>query len=106
MFGVQALYNDGFMLSAVPKRPPWNFGFGRVDLDPATSYKFELYDVRKDWTQSTDTAADNPTKVKEIVRPVCQISGAAARRIGYHACRHATPEPSRRSPDLQLLRRT
>ena len=66
MFGVQALYNDGFMLSAVPKRPPWNLGFGRVDLDPATSYKFELYDVRKDWTQSTDTAADNPTKVKEM----------------------------------------
>ena len=66
MFGVQGLYNDGWMLSAVPKRPPWDLGFGKVDLDPATSFKFELYDVRKDWTQSTDVAAQNADKVKEL----------------------------------------
>jgi len=68
MFGVQGLYNDGWMLSAVPKRPPWNFGFGAVNLDPAGSFKFELYDVRKDkdWTQNVDVAAQNPNKVKEL----------------------------------------
>jgi len=66
MFGVQGLYNDGWMLSAVPKRPPWNIGFGKIDLDPANSYQFELYDVRHDWTQNNDVAAQNPAKVKEL----------------------------------------
>ena len=66
MFGVQGLYNDGWMLSAVPTRPPWNLGYGKVNLDPANSFKFELYDVRHDWTQNTDVAAQNPKKVKEM----------------------------------------
>ena len=66
MFGVQGLYNDGWMLSAVPKRAPWNIGFGKIDLDPANSYQFELYDVRHDWTQNNDVAAQNPAKVKEL----------------------------------------
>ena len=66
MFGVQGLYNDGWMLSAVPTRPPWNVGFGKVIQDPATAYKFELYDTRTDWTQFTDVAAANPGKVREM----------------------------------------
>jgi hypothetical protein len=65
--GVQGLYNDGWMLSAVPTRPPWDL-LGKVIQDPATAYKFELYDVQKekDWTQYTDVAAQNPQKVKEM----------------------------------------
>ncbi|MGE5201521.1 MAG: arylsulfatase [Acidobacteriota bacterium] len=66
MFGVQGLYNDGWMLSAVPARPPWELGFGKVMLDPASAFKFELYDIQHDWTQSTDVAAANPGKVKEM----------------------------------------
>ncbi|MEW6438073.1 MAG: arylsulfatase [Pseudomonadota bacterium] len=65
MMGVQGLYDDGWMLSGVPKRPPWAI-LGQAILDPATAYKFELYDVRKDWTQYTDVAAANPEKVKEM----------------------------------------
>jgi arylsulfatase A-like enzyme len=66
MFSVQGLYNDGWMLSAVPSRSPWNFGYGKVNLDPASSFRFELYDIRHDWTQSTDVAAQNPKKMKEM----------------------------------------
>jgi arylsulfatase len=65
MMGVQGLYNDGWMLSAVPKRPPWQL-LGDAILDPATAFKFELYDVRKDWTQYTDVAAANPQKMQEM----------------------------------------
>jgi arylsulfatase len=65
MFGVQGLYNDGWMLSAVPMRAPWNV-FGAVTLNTATAYKFELYDVHNDWTQYTDVAAANPQRVKEM----------------------------------------
>ena len=65
MMGVQGLYNDGWMLSAVPIRPPWEL-LGTAILDPATAYKFELYDVSHDWTQYTDVAAANPAKVQEM----------------------------------------
>jgi arylsulfatase A-like enzyme len=65
MMGVQGLYNDGWMLSAVPKRPPWQL-LGDAILDPASAFKFELYDVRKDWTQNDDLAAANPAKMQEM----------------------------------------
>jgi len=42
MMGVQGLYSDG------------------------SAFKFELYDVRHDWTQYTDVAAQNPGKVREM----------------------------------------
>jgi arylsulfatase A-like enzyme len=65
MLGVQGLYNDGWMLSGVPVRPPWTL-LGKAILDPASAYKFELYDVRHDWTQYTDVSAQNPLKLKEM----------------------------------------
>ena len=65
MFGVQGLYNDGWMLSAVPVRVPWE-ALGKTILDPASAYKFELYDVQHDWTQYTDVAAANADKVREM----------------------------------------
>jgi len=65
MMGVQGLYSDGWMLSAVPVRPPWQL-LGAAIQDPASGYKFELYDVRHDWTQFTDVAAANPAKIREM----------------------------------------
>jgi arylsulfatase A-like enzyme len=65
MMGVQGLYNDGWMLSAVPIRAPWELA-GKAIESPATAFKMELYDVRHDWTQYTDVAAANPEKVKEM----------------------------------------
>jgi arylsulfatase A-like enzyme len=65
MLGVQGLYDDGWMLSAVPKRPPWNLT-GPAILNPATAFKYELYDLRSDWTQNTDVAAQHPEKVREM----------------------------------------
>jgi len=53
------------MLSSVPVRPPWDL-LGKAILNPATAFKFELYNVRQDWTQNTDVAAANPTKVREM----------------------------------------
>ena len=65
MLGVQGLYNNGWMLSAVPTRPPWDL-LGKAITDPASAFKFELYDVRHDWTQYTDVAAVNPAKMREM----------------------------------------
>jgi len=38
---------------------------GAVNQDPA-AYPYELYDVRKDWTQFENVAARYPDKVKEL----------------------------------------
>ncbi len=65
MMGVQGLYSDGWMLSAVPARAPWQL-LSAATQDPASAYKFELYDVRHDWTQFTDVAAANPAKMREM----------------------------------------
>lgn len=65
MMGVQGLYDDGWMLSAVPIRAPWELAGKAID-DPATAFKMELYDVQHDWTQYTDLAASNPTKVRQM----------------------------------------
>ena len=65
MLGLQGLYDDGWMLSAVPVRAPWEL-LGKAILDPASAYKFELYDIQHDWSQYTDLAEANPAKVKEM----------------------------------------
>ena len=65
MLGVQGLYNDGWMLSADPIRAPWQLATKAI-TDPATAFKFELFELSKDWTQYTDVSAANPQKVQEM----------------------------------------
>jgi arylsulfatase len=65
MGGVQGLYHDGWMLSAIPQRPPWET-VAKVTQDPAHAFKFELYNVTNDWTQYTDLSAQYPDRVKEL----------------------------------------
>jgi len=65
MMGVRALYQDGWMLSTVPLRPPWEL-LGTAPQDPANAYQWELFDVSKDWTQNTNVAATNPAKLKQM----------------------------------------
>jgi arylsulfatase len=67
MASVQGLYHDGWMLSGVPIRAPWQLAVKTIE-DPATAYKYELYDLSKDWTQFHDVAAEHPDKVKEMHR--------------------------------------
>lgn len=65
MLGVQGLYADGWMLSAVPIRAPWVLDAPAI-RDPASAFRFELYDMKNDWTQFTDVAAQNPRRVQEM----------------------------------------
>jgi arylsulfatase len=65
MMGVRGLYHDGWMLSAVPIRPPWQL-LGKAIEDPANAYKWELYDVTRDWTQDNNVAGANPARLKEM----------------------------------------
>ena len=65
MMSVRGLYQDGWMLSAVPVRAPWQL-VGTAMQDPANDYKWELYDVSKDWTQNNDVAASNPARLRQM----------------------------------------
>ena len=59
------MYNDGWLLSTKVNRAPWE-AFGPANPDPLNNQVLELYDLNRDFSQTTDLAAKNPQKVKEI----------------------------------------
>ena len=65
MMGQYALYHEGWLLSTKVNRAPWD-AFGPANADPLNNQEFELYDLTKDMNQTTDIAAANPEKVKEM----------------------------------------
>jgi arylsulfatase A-like enzyme len=63
MFGNRAIYNDGWIAATTPAVAPWLFG-GKV---PAVDdYKWELYNVDRDFSESNDLAAQEPQKLREL----------------------------------------
>ncbi len=65
MMGQWALYDEGWFLSTKVNRAPWQ-AFGAANPDPLNNQVFQLYDLKTDWTQSTDVAAKHPQKVAEM----------------------------------------
>lgn len=63
MIGDRALYHDGWLASTKVMRPPWDVA--ALAKDPMT-FPWELYDLTKDWTQTTDLAARYPEKLKQM----------------------------------------
>jgi arylsulfatase A-like enzyme len=65
MFGNRALYNDGWIATTVPPQPPWLMGTVKMP-DVLTGYKWELYNITEDFSETNDLAAKNPDKLKEL----------------------------------------
>ena len=65
MMGQWALYKDGWFLSTKVNRAPWE-AFGAANPDPLNNQVLELFDLSKDFNQTTDLAAKNPQKVKQM----------------------------------------
>jgi arylsulfatase len=65
MLGQWALYHDGWFLSTKVNRAPWQ-AFGPANPDPLNNQVLELYNLNTDFSQTTDLAAKNPQKVKEL----------------------------------------
>jgi len=63
MMGDRALYHDGWLASTKVMRAPWVHEPPKVSV---VDYPWELYNLNEDWTQSTDVAAKNPEKLKEL----------------------------------------
>jgi len=73
MFGGRAMYSDGWWAASKPDRIPWDFSpetlkaFGPdSNWDPDRDAPWELYDLRKDFSQARNVAAQHPEKVAEL----------------------------------------
>jgi arylsulfatase len=65
MLGNRALYHDGWIANTTPIQAPWKLA-SAPPPDVAYGYKWELYNVAKDWTQDNNLAKSNPKKLKEL----------------------------------------
>lgn len=61
--GNRAIYHQGWMASTTPVNLPWRRG--PTGLLP-TDYLWELYDLRRDFSQSTDLAGRFPVKLAQM----------------------------------------
>ena len=64
MFGNRAIYHDGWIASCYHGRLPWK-RFDSVPFD-GPQEKWELYDIRNDFSQGRDLAAERPDKLAEL----------------------------------------
>jgi arylsulfatase len=63
MVGNRAIYHDGWVATTTPPVAPWLLGAKMPALD---DYKWELYNVEKDYSENNDLAAKMPDKLKEM----------------------------------------
>lgn len=61
----QGIYHNGWLANTTPQRLPWQ-GRGPTNPDPFNDYKWELYNLNEDFTQSKDLAQQYPQKLKEM----------------------------------------
>ena len=65
MLGNRAIYNDGWVAATTPATIPWKLSTAAAP-DVITGYKWELYNVKDDPTESDDLAAKMPDKLKQM----------------------------------------
>jgi arylsulfatase A-like enzyme len=62
LVGNRAIYKDGWMASTTPLRLPWLVS---AEVDP-DDFKWELYNINEDFSQSNNLASKHPEKLKEL----------------------------------------
>ncbi len=83
ILGNRGIYHDGWMASCFHGRVPWIRMQGYEFDGPQE--RWELYDIRTDFSQSVDLAAERPDKLAELL----EIFDAEARRHGVYPLRDA-----------------
>lgn len=63
--GNRAIYHDGWLANTAPRNFPWDLLTRAVDSDPA-SHEWELYDLRADFSQSRNLAAEHPQRLARM----------------------------------------
>ena len=65
MLGNRAIYHEGWVACTTPATTPWVLSSAPAP-DVMTGYKWELYNVAEDPTESNDLAAKMPDKLKQM----------------------------------------
>jgi arylsulfatase A-like enzyme len=65
MFGNRAIYHDGWVAATTPPAPPWLMGTVALP-EVVNGYKWELYNIAEDYSESNDLAAKMPDKLREM----------------------------------------
>jgi arylsulfatase A-like enzyme len=85
------IYHDGWMASSMPSVMPWDFGPAMARPTVIEGRQWQLFNVAKDFSQSTDLAAKHPARLEEMKKlffseaeknhalPIHRIEGAAGR---------------------------
>lgn len=67
MFGNQGIYHEGWVACTTPGVAPWDTGAETEGRLPSVAdYKWELYNVSKDFSEANNLAAKEPAKLKEL----------------------------------------
>ncbi|MDD5322692.1 MAG: arylsulfatase [Methylococcales bacterium] len=66
MFGKRGIYHNGWIASTPPLNPPWEISLKQAPTDVMNGFKWELYNLKEDWTQSNDLAAQMPDKLRDM----------------------------------------
>ncbi len=64
ILGNRAIYHDGWVAATTPVTVPWHMTPTAPDV--ISGYKWELYNIKSDYSQSNDLAAKMPGKLKEM----------------------------------------
>jgi arylsulfatase len=94
MMGNRGIYHDGFMASCFHGRVPW-VRFGSAPFD-GPQENWELYDIREDFSQNNDLAADRP----ELLAEMRELFESECLRNGVYPLRDAAMDlpPEARAP--------
>ncbi|MDM0011670.1 arylsulfatase [Variovorax sp. J22P168] len=63
MIANRGIYSDGWYANTTPPHGPWILN---APLPPIADYKWELYNIKEDYSQANDLAAAMPDKLKEM----------------------------------------
>jgi arylsulfatase A-like enzyme len=74
MLGNRAIYNDGWVAATTPATIPWELSTA-TPPDVIDGYKWELYNVQQDPTESNNLAAQMPDKLKQLQAVFYQEAG-------------------------------
>src|SRR5262249_62289209 len=66
MFANRAIYHDGWLAATTPPAPPWLLGTAKLPEDVVNGYKWELYNIDKDYSENNDLAAKMSEKIREM----------------------------------------
>jgi arylsulfatase len=66
MFANRAIYHDGWIAATTPPAPPWLLGTAKMPADVVNGYKWELYNLKEDYSEYNDLAAKRPDKLREL----------------------------------------